>query len=452
MKESVLPAESDLSNKSTRLDPPHEILGAGSDSAGSDTSEKKWLGFAGRDPNLTTEQVDRQASELLTYVREQNREIDQRQAEINAKLAQLDNQIRNARLKKNVDNGADLLEPHDGSLDLEQDPGILQPRETSPEEEKQDTEIEPSELKTSLRDRITDLAYVQELDVQVNHFHSAHTAPVTYQEFEEVERLVAQFSDSATVAANRGQSDLKESDVGQSQEFTANNEFTEEQLTQADDASGEQKAKEQALPSSNGIDAFPQMLAQSHLHRMDEPTSMLGDVDALESERRLLADRKLELDRRNVVLNRMQEETQALHREALEMRLVTEQLWSQLSNTTPPDQLSELISKLRTQLDAHYAREQTALDARREEIVSVQKVIQEKQNGLREQANQLHGWFADRQEDIRVKASEIDAREMLLDQREHRMQDEFAKWQAQRKSYESKLKGLMTKLELNGLG
>lgn len=429
MTESVLSTAT--KSKASRLDPPHDLLNAANEKS---SSNGAWLAFAGRDPNVTTQQVDRQASELLSYVQEQNKEIDVRQAELNAKLAQLDNQLRNARLRSHASVGNDLdakdmtPEPStDGMLDSGIDLESYGKTETSIVSSDQTTPNEIPVPPESVEPYVAKIEYVQqEVDVRVSHFHPPHTEH-TFQEFEEVERLVAQFTGA---------------DI--------DSEASEEPCEEACEETTEQPETQVAKPREH-VDAFPKLLAESHLDRID-PTHVLGSsTTELESERRLLAEKKLEIDRRKAVLGRMQEETQALHREALEMRLVTEQLWGQLSESTPPEQLSDLITSLRARLDTEYSNEQATLEDRKRELLSVQGLLEQKQNALREQSGKMHDWFATRQEEIKTFATEVDAREMLLDRREHRMQDEFAKWEAERQDYERQLKGLVKKLNLGGL-
>jgi hypothetical protein len=176
------------------------------------------------------------------------------------------------------------------------------------------------------------------------------------------------------------------------------------------------------------------------------------DADTLNSERRLLAERNIELDRRKMVLQRTQDETQALHREALEMRMVTEQLWAELSEKTPADQLHQLLSTLRTRLDDQYAAMNRSLSDRKAELVTLQSRMHNKQQELRKQSRKLQEWVESRHDDVKSHAAQLDAREMLLNRREHRLQDEFAKWEAQQREYKQQLNGLLRKVSLAGLG
>ena len=109
--------------KSTRLDEAHHV-----GSTGDSASNSSWMAMAGRDPQATTLQLDRQATELMAYVQQQNDEIDSRQAELNARLAQLDNELRTARLRSLRDDGADLLSARP-AVDAQSVSGVAEPDE-----------------------------------------------------------------------------------------------------------------------------------------------------------------------------------------------------------------------------------------------------------------------------------------------------------------------------------
>jgi DNA repair exonuclease SbcCD ATPase subunit len=180
-----------------------------------------------------------------------------------------------------------------------------------------------------------------------------------------------------------------------------------------------------------------------------ELQAMASSLDAseLESERRMLAERKNELDRRQATLQRMQSDTQAMHREALEMRLVTEQLWVEISDQAAPEHVQELLNSLRARLDEHYAEQQSGIDNQASELVTLKETIEQKQEELRSQSAQLQQWVEDRHDEIKSYAAEVDAREMLLDRREHRMHEEFSKWEATRNAYQKQLQGILKNLD-----
>ena len=74
----------------------------------------------------------------------------------------------------------------------------------------------------------------------------------------------------------------------------------------------------------------------------------------------------------------------------------------------------------------------TTLDERKTELVALKDVIHDKQQQLREQSRKLQEWVESRHDEIKSHAAQLDARELLLDRREHRLQDEFAQWDAER--------------------
>lgn len=408
--------------------------------------------MAGRDPKAAPGQMDRQTSELLAYVRQQNEEIDERQAELNAKLARLDAELRAARLRSGVDAGADLLGKTTASDEQDEQAVSTASRPSSAEPDPATSPFKPT------------------------------AAEGGAGEFEEVERIVAQFtgdpggaaddqpaaaesgipnSDSSldstvpfttpqtgtsTVAASRPEGDIP----------LAKSRFRRDAAHARVTHSERKQPTAEPAAASKPLDSFPEMLTKGHLSRLDSGVDIQAmatslDASELESERRLLAERKIELDRRKGVLQRMQDETQALHREAIEMRLVTEQLWIELSQKAPADHVSELLSSLRSRLDEHYSAQQQLLDDRKQELIEMKQLIERKQEDIRDQSKKLQDWVETRHDEIKSYAAEVDAREMLLDRREHRMNEEFSKWEAQRSAYQNQLQSLLKKLNLGGL-
>ena len=64
---------------------------------------------------------------------------------------------------------------------------------------------------------------------------------------------------------------------------------------------------------------------------------------------------------------------------------------------------------------------------------------------------QVQEWVESRHDDVKSYAAQLDAREILLNRREHRLQEEFAKWDAQQREYKQQLNGLLRKVSLAGL-
>ena len=88
----------------------------------------------------------------------------------------------------------------------------------------------------------------------------------------------------------------------------------------------------------------------------------------LEEQRRAVARRSEQLDRSRAALEQLRGELGQLHRETLEIRLATEELWVQLSGVAPPAALIQSLGGIRNKLADHYRSAQSELRARKEEI------------------------------------------------------------------------------------
>ena len=412
--------------KSTRVDQAHDLLG--NETVDDDTP---WLALAGRDPNQVTQQLDRQTNELMSYVRQQSEEIDSRQAELNAKLALLDHELRKVRLQTVKDVGEDLLAA--GASDSDESPGV---KDESPGAKTDDPPATPTESRSAAG------ATSPGPDASFSKPAGGDSIPeARLPEFEDVEKVVAE------IAGLKAEREIKTAPVAPS---------TTPSMGSVDGISAPPAAKDE----TSTTDSFsllldnrtnPEARISPTAADVDAVTSAL-DAEGLEPERRLLAERKVELDRRKVVLQRVQEETRAMHREALEMRLVTEQLWADLSDKVPADRLSQLHASLRARLDDHYKSMSQTLADRQTELNALHRQLQQKQEELREQSRKLQEWVESRHEEIKAQCAQQDTRELLLDRREHRLQDEFARWETQRQQYKQQLQGLIKKISLAGLG
>ena len=358
-----------------------------------------WMSLAGRDPAAATEQLDRQTSELLGYVQQQNEELDARQAELNAKLAQLDNELRAARLQRETAVGADLLqEPADRDrAQSPRHPSTASPSVPTPDPVKTATEM---------------------------------------QEFEEVQQLVKQIMGNA---------------LGPDAAKSMDNPLASVSASPSETTTTEPAAEPVAGPVPS-VDSYPYVVTDSHVRHEGPGRPRMRKLGwERDASPRMLAERKLELDRRRAVVERMQDEAQSLHKEALEMRMVTEQLWAELSHQVPADKMNELLAGLRARLDEQYAVQSTQLDERKAELNELRETVQQQQEAMREQSQKLQEWVESRHDHIKSFAAEIDAREALLDQREHRIREEISRWEARRTTQQEQMKQLIAKLNLAGV-
>ena len=165
----------------------------------------------------------------------------------------------------------------------------------------------------------------------------------------------------------------------------------------------------------------------------------------LEEERRLLERRKVEIDRRQRELESFHDEAQAMQEDALRQRLACEQMATEFRAATAD--ADERLGQLRHQIDELYAAAGSTLHARRRQLQDLRQKLYLKQEQLRDQSNKLQDWIDSRHEAIREQTAQLDAREQLLNLREHRLQEDASKWEAERLRYRRQLRSLVSKLE-----
>ena len=79
----------------------------------------------------------------------------------------------------------------------------------------------------------------------------------------------------------------------------------------------------------------------------------------IEEKRRVVQQRGEHADQRLAALQQLRGELERIHRETLEVRLATEELWAQLSGVAPPAVLTQSLGRIRAKLAQQYAQANT---------------------------------------------------------------------------------------------
>jgi hypothetical protein len=90
-----------------------------------------------------------------------------------------------------------------------------------------------------------------------------------------------------------------------------------------------------------------------------------------EAQQKLLAQYSEELDRRRLTVEETYTQASHMHREALELRLATEELQAQLAGAVGPALLDASIGQLRLRLAGHFQQEAALVEQRRAELESL---------------------------------------------------------------------------------
>ena len=130
-----------------------------------------------------------------------------------------------------------------------------------------------------------------------------------------------------------------------------------------------------------------------------------------ELEKKRECDRKA---RRSASINagrrstQLRDELQQVHRETLEVRLATEELWAQLSGAAPPAALTRSLGRIRTQLADQYRLANAELLERKKELESIRDQLAGQYEKLVEQRRQFEHWAAGRRQEAEQQAARLD--------------------------------------------
>ena len=141
-------------------------------------------------------------------------------------------------------------------------------------------------------------------------------------------------------------------------------------------------------------------------------------MSELMKKKEILDERSDELDRRRVGIDGLQRDVTQLHKDTLEMRLVTEELWVRISGRMPPAAMTRSLAELRAKLSDHYRLAAAHLSQQKHELEGLSAKLNDKYRSLEEQRRNLQEWFHRKHQDIEEQAARLVRREQELDQQE----------------------------------
>lgn len=131
----------------------------------------------------------------------------------------------------------------------------------------------------------------------------------------------------------------------------------------------------------------------------------------LEQRRQAVQRRAEHVDQCRAALVQLRDELGRMHRETLEIRLATEELWVQLSGDAPPAALTRSLGRIRTKLAEQYRHANAELAEQRKELEAIRVQLVEQHAALAVEKRRFDEWIADRQQELDQQASRLVARE-----------------------------------------
>ncbi|HTQ39400.1 MAG TPA: hypothetical protein VMJ32_10245 [Pirellulales bacterium] len=387
---------------------------AKSEAAGMD--ETNWNGSEGIAPQMM-QQFRLQAQQLAAHLDIRQRDLDRREAELHARLAQHESTVRNARLWFQERNN-ELLE--------------------------RQSQIDEREQRLN--------SQIVQFDEHSEANNASAQAAFRMQR-EQTESLSAQQDELALrdLELQRRQGELDECALQLTQR-QQQCEAREQKLSQ----------REQRLETNEAALARAQVECDDRRRQIEqERAEMMARVEArqtrlidqhrraeieLQQQREALDARSEYLARRGSAMDQLRDELLRIHRETLEMRLATQELWAQMSDLAPQASLEQSLARLRTQLAENYRMQSGEAAAQQKEAKELAVKITQQFDRLAEQKRAWQQWAVDEQRQIELQAAGLAARETELQRNEEQLRDEQQRWDSQRHELQSEIRRLQTEL------
>ncbi len=130
----------------------------------------------------------------------------------------------------------------------------------------------------------------------------------------------------------------------------------------------------------------------------------------LEKQRQAVERRSEQVDQCQATLEKLRAELSRMHRETLEIRLATEELWGELSGTVPPAALTQSLGRIRSKLADQYRQANAELQSQKDELERIRGQLAEQYKKLEMQKDQFDRPAAARREEAEQHAWSIKER------------------------------------------
>ena len=334
------------------------------------------------------EELQRQAEQLAHFLRDRQRDLDHREAQLNAEVAILETELRKERL-------------------------CLAERQADLDERARRLDAREEEILERL-DRLAaaDAALKRKAEAETERAGTPAARPL----------------ENLDVARRSADAEHKRQDL----------EDAEKRLAEAHKDIRE--FQEQLIARRREFDE------EMHRERQSLVARQRQGLAELENKRQTLQQRGAHLDRCRSGLLELRAELQRIHRETLETRLATEELWLKLSGGAAPAALTRSMSRIRSRLADQYRMANAELAKRKEELESVRDQLVEQFRSLAQQKRELQRGVAGRQQETQRQAAEMTAREQALFEQQARFEEQSQQWKIERMQYEQEVRRLRLEL------
>jgi hypothetical protein len=387
----------------TRVDAPHEVAKAACDAAADEPAPVVQL--VPDEP--LSEQISLQAAQLAAHLRSRQQELDHREAELNSRTARLESDARAARL---------WIDQHETDMVSREAELACRERDLAARFEA----IAASEAELARR--------LQELSDRDERLEKQER---------EVERRLARLA-TVEAAQQRG---APPPDAVREEELRRAAEALQSRRRQLDEEErrlARSQAEAQELCERLAAD-HADFAEQSAAVRQQTAAERRQATADIEEKRRAVQQRAEHVDQRWAALGQLRGELERIHRETLEIRLATEELWAQLSGVAPPAALTHSLGRIRAKLARQYAQANAEAAEQKNALETIRGQLIAEHEKLVEQKRQFEQWVAACREECQQQAARLVAREQQLHHEKTELRQQWQRWQAERLRYQIEL-------------
>ncbi len=195
------------------------------------------------------------------------------------------------------------------------------------------------------------------------------------------------------------------------------------------------------------LDDRKAMEEQARVERQRMAADHRRGLAELEEQRLALARRSEHVDQCRVALEQLRSELGQMHRETLEIRLATEELWVQLSGAAPAAMLTRSLGQVRAKLAEQYRMANAELAQQRKELEEIRAQLAAQHEKLMVQKRDLDAWAGRRQEEIEQQAARLVAREQELEHQDAGFQQRSRQLQIEQLNYRREILSLRAQIQ-----
>ena len=381
-----------------RIDRPHQRRDATSESPSVATP---------LDVELDAEQIRRQADQLAAHLRTRQKELDARESELNSRIAKWESDARTSRL-------------------------LLAERES-----------DWAACGEQLARQQQELAAQCEAIANRQQEVAAREQAVSKQE-QEVERRLARLAAAEAARQKQAAATIMRQDPEQlrmAESLAARERQLNESEARLVEAQAEtKKLRKQLLSHQRALDeeaaATRQRMALEHRQATAD----------LQQQRQAVQRRADHVDHSRAALRQLRGELECMHRETLEIRLATEELWAQISGAAPSAAITQSLGRIRAKLAEQHQQANAEIADRKKELEAIRGQLARQHTTLVEQKRRFDLWADGCREECQQQASRLVARQQQLHHDERRFEEQSHRWQAERMEYQQEIRRLRAKL------